>query len=102
MKLDRHPPRCGGRDRRTRGCGANVGPGLVLGKAVGNVAIVGGTLAVLAGLGRMVYMVATGSAIKARDQAQAVDPGPPADPGELRVGPIRACTSFGERSPSAG
>ena len=38
-----------------------TGPGA---KAVGNVAIVGGTLAVLAGLGRMVYMVATGSAIR--------------------------------------
>lgn len=67
----------------------HVGPDWSWGKAVGNVAIVGGTLAVLAGLGRMVYMVATGSAIKAREQAQAVGeiPALPTDPGELLRGP---------------
>ena len=43
----------------------HIGPGWSWGKSVVNVVIIGGTLAVLAGLGRVVYMVATGAAIKA-------------------------------------
>ncbi|QHN28643.1 hypothetical protein GII33_11895 [Gordonia pseudamarae] len=54
-----------------------------------NVVIIGGTLAVLAGLGRVVYMVATGAAIKAREQVEAVGEIPvlPDNPGEPVRGP---------------
>ena len=67
----------------------HIGPDWSWGKAVVNVLIVGGTLAVLVGLARMVYMVATGAGRKAHEQAPTVGEIPvvPDNPGQLLRGP---------------